>query len=282
MRLETPVIYFHPPAGSSTVRPFDVNVSFRGGVLNEFYPTAKASIALDMDRIDTKMRAGVLTLWDGYVLNNYVVGALRWSGVSLKETVPLPRTTSRVWLAPRAVRSAGVALPSGEGERYLFYRGVAHLDALVQTELMSSSVRLRAPQHLVWMRDSSMTIPRLWLVDVRADGRAAFSEREALVIAKDAESRELGTLPLFAGADYSATGIANLRQSMKKGLMSAGLFDDEAEAMLETWRDSYFNAPGLRLLYLVPNAWTSYFLPLRISAPNELTRVLVGRIDLTR
>lgn len=69
---------------------------------------------------------------------------------------------------------------------------------------------------------------------------------------------------------------------MKKALTGAGLFDDEAEAMLETWRDSYFGAPGLRVLYLVPNQWTSYFLPLRISAPNELTRVLVGRIDLTR
>src|SRR5690349_13624540 len=35
MRLETPVMYFYPPAGSS-VAPFDVDVKFRGGILNEF------------------------------------------------------------------------------------------------------------------------------------------------------------------------------------------------------------------------------------------------------
>jgi len=67
---------------------------------------------------------------------------------------------------------------------------------------------------------------------------------------------------------------------MKQQLLASGLFDDEAEAMLETWRDSYFKHPGMRVLYMVPNAWTEYFLPLSISVPHKLTRVLVGRIDL--
>ena len=39
MRLETPVIYFHPEAGEA-IPPFDVSVDFRGGILNEFYPNA--------------------------------------------------------------------------------------------------------------------------------------------------------------------------------------------------------------------------------------------------
>src|SRR5690348_8296726 len=34
MRLETPVIYFHPPAGAPFDTPIDVGVRFRGGILN--------------------------------------------------------------------------------------------------------------------------------------------------------------------------------------------------------------------------------------------------------
>ena len=67
---------------------------------------------------------------------------------------------------------------------------------------------------------------------------------------------------------------------MKVALMQAGLFNDEADAMLETWKESYFKNPGLRLFYMVPAEWTNYHLPLTISAPHTLTRVLVGRIDL--
>jgi len=52
--------------------------------------------------------------------------------------------------------------------------------------------------------------------------------------------------------------------------------------MLETWKGNYFETPGLRIFYIVPDEWINYFLPLQISTPNELKRVLVGRIDLER
>ena len=54
----------------------------------------------------------------------------------------------------------------------------------------------------------------------------------------------------------------------------------EAEAMLNTWKASYFQKPGLRLFYIVPRAWTDYFLPLEFSVPARVTRVIVGRVDL--
>jgi hypothetical protein len=41
MRLETPVIYFHPSAGTPLPRRLDVDVAFRGGWLTEFYPEAQ-------------------------------------------------------------------------------------------------------------------------------------------------------------------------------------------------------------------------------------------------
>ena len=283
MRLETPVIYFHTPAGSGSVPPFDVTVRFRGGVLNEFYPDAAPSVDLDVDRATMKMQAGVIPpSWNGDVLNNYVVGGLLWRGITLKDSAPLYRTDSHVWLAPRQVQSSGVTTKANESERYLFYRGVAHLDALVQTELASGEVRLRAPQHLQWMHAPTMTIPTLWLLDVRPGGAAAFREHEAITIARGRASQELARVSLFAERDYGPEKLAELRRAMKRSLLAAGLYGDEAEAMLETWKASYFQTPGLRLFYIVPDEWLRYFLPITISAPYELKRVLVGRIDLLR
>ena len=40
MRLETPVIYFYPPANAKLPMKLDVNVKFRVGWLTEFYPNA--------------------------------------------------------------------------------------------------------------------------------------------------------------------------------------------------------------------------------------------------
>jgi hypothetical protein len=277
MRLETPVIYFYPPPGS-TLAPFDVTVRFRGGVLNEFYPKASAWVEMDRDRVDSTL--GHSARWDGKVMNNFVVGGLRWTGVSLKETVPLPETQSNVWLAPRRVRATGVVTGSGESERYLFYRGVAHLDAVLRTERLANEVRLRAPEQAEWMRGSSATIDHLWLADIRADGLVAFREIKKTIISKTSSSAELARVATFAATDFTATGLPDLRRSMKAGLVSAGLFDDEAEAMLETWKASYFRAPGLRVFYIVPQEWITYYLPLQISVPHEMTRVLVGRIDL--
>jgi hypothetical protein len=282
MRLETPVMYFYPPSGSGAQPRFDVSVRFRGGILNEFYPNADATSQVDVDRITTKMQAGMIKAWDGDVLNNYVVGSLCWHDVSLNPSASLPSTSSHVWLAPRRVRSTAVVTLSDEAEQYLFYRGVAHLDALVQTELAPTELRLRAPANLQWLSAPTMTIGALWLVDIRPNGGSAVRALEAIPIAKDSAARELRRVPLFTPRDYSSDAIAALRRSMKQALIARGLFEDEAEAMLSTWEESYFRAPGLRLLYIVPQEWISYHLPVTISTPHELTRVLVGRIDLAR
>lgn len=280
MRLETPVIYFHLPKGFR-MEPFDVSVSFRGGILNEFFPKAEASVSLDSERINAKAEAGVLK-WDGNVLNNYVRGSLVWRGLQFSKFVALPETNDKTWLAPRAAKSEKVMGPSGEGEQYLFYRGVAHLDALVQTQASDFGVVVSAPKQLHWMDKPSMTLKHLWLADVREKGVVAFWAQPNLVISKADASKEIARLPAFSEGEYSAQNLQRLRDSMKRELVGAGLFEDEAEAMLVTWNESYFQKPGLRLFYIVPKEWTDYHLPLNISVPNRMTRVLVGRIDLLK
>src|SRR5580698_5555931 len=51
MRLETPVIYFHPPKSAAGIQTASVRVTFHGGWLSEFYPDASFTVAgLENDR----------------------------------------------------------------------------------------------------------------------------------------------------------------------------------------------------------------------------------------
>jgi hypothetical protein len=279
MRLETPVIYFHPPPNQKYDSPIDITVRFRGGVLNEFYPDAAASIALDSPRVRDKMEAGVVEEWNGDVLNNYVVGKLEWKGLRLHDTVIAPLTNSEAWLAPRAVNSVSVfSASAGEGEQFIFYRGVAHLDALFHTSLTRSQLLLRAPAQLTWL-EAPVPVPHVWFADVRADGRVAFREHAAVTLSREGAGKELARIKRFSPGDYTEGGAAQLRLALKRALISQGLYADEAEAMLNTWKASYFKA-GSRVFYIVPRAWTDYFLPLEFSVPARVVRVIVGRIDI--
>jgi hypothetical protein len=280
MRLETPVIYFHPPPNHAYEHPIDVTVRFRGGVINEFYPDGEASIALDTPRVNDKMEAGAIQEWNGDVLNNYVVGKLQWKALRLHDTVIAPLTQSEIWLAPRAVNSVSVFnAAAGEGEQYLFYRGVAHLDALLQTVLTRRHLQLRAPAQLAWL-DAPALVPKIWFADVRTDGMVAFREQPAVTLSQEVAGKELARIKRFSPGDYTDAGAAQLRLSLKRALIGQGLYADEAEAMLNTWKASYFQKAGARVFYLVPRAWTDYFLPLGFSVPARVSRVIVGRIDI--
>ena len=55
----------------------------------------------------------------------------------------------------------------------------------------------------------------------------------------------------------------------------------EAEAMVQTWRDSWFEEDGLRVLYVLPRPWTDQTLPMTLDpAPQQLVRVMVGRAEI--
>ena len=191
-------------------------------------------------------------------------------------------TTNHTWLAPRNVKSAGVQLSPTQSERYLFYRGVAHLDALMQTEVTNAGLILRSPSDLSWMTTPSMKIARAWTVDVRADGSAAFHEEQDINISRTSPSCDLATVAPFKTSDYGPTKLAELRTAMRASLITSGLYADEADAMLETWHENWLNAPGKRVLYMVPSEWTNYHLPMQISIPAAVTRVMVGRIDIVQ
>jgi hypothetical protein len=67
---------------------------------------------------------------------------------------------------------------------------------------------------------------------------------------------------------------------LEKILVSEGLYEKEARAMLETWKDSWFEE-GLRVFYVLTRKTTDKILPLNIEPkPKQIVRVMVGRAEV--
>ncbi len=256
MRLETPVVYFHPPRGATLPITLDFKATFNGGVLNEFYPLATATAPAGPLQHDT-------------------VSTLTWRNLQVGVKGDGPETDDHVWLAPRRVRAANVRSENGETERYLFYRGVGHLESPL---IMTSHEGASAPSY--WVRREKGLPPEsaLWLVSVQVDGRVAFSRTSPMTWSMntmDGRAFMIGARPSLHHENPD-----KLKQSMKDVLISEGLFEDEADAMLATWEQSYFKTPGQRVFFIAPRAWVDRVLPLEVSVPADITRVFVGRIEL--
>jgi hypothetical protein len=254
MRLETPVLYFYPPKDWNSVA-IDVTASFVGGWLTEFFPAAHSDAAGFPKAIDAAARS-----------------SLAWRGLRLNAAADalMPATDAHVWLAPRNVKAATVVNPATkEAEKYLFYRGVGNLDAPIIVSKQGSTLTFS-------LRDGASnleTLPRLWLVDVGADGHLFLK-----VVKPAGRTAQAPALTMtIAGAWNNRAG---LERELTAALEAAGLHADEAAAMLDTWKLSYFESTGLRLFFLLPRSWIDAHLPLGISAPADVTRVMVGRIEL--
>ena len=283
-RLETPVIYFHPATGVPPAK-LDVRVDFHGGWLTQYFPDADVRAPGLTGQSD---EAGALTA--------STLGGLTWKDLTVGGmTQPAPATAEKVWAAPRQVEAADVQTPAGESDRFLFYRGVGHFnaplsvqhDAKTLTITFDSADARLAPM----MRESTP----LWMLDVRPDGTSAM-KRLAFKPAKDPCASASKTVldATLVASDYSAQTLGTVRKELFAALIAQGLFKDEANALLNTWQASYFQRPGMRLFFMVPQAWTDDVLPLHIDAAASasarpgaaappapaITRVMVDRIEL--
>lgn len=261
MRLETPVIYFYPVNGFKS--PFDVSVRFRGGWLTEFYPFADANAP-------------------GFpqTLASDKEGSILWKGLTLSTALPSPETREHVWLAPRRVKAASVSASSRETEKYLFYRGVANLSAPLRVRRNHDTLSVYAQARQTASPHGEMSIAALWLVSIDDKLRVAYRRIDPIRLGVNPEMEQVRVPADFAESAHRVRNLGSLRAEMKTTLVREGLYDDEAEAMLLTWELSYFKSPGLRLFFTVPRAWTDHILPLSISVPSEITRVMIGRIEL--
>jgi hypothetical protein len=144
-------------------------------------------------------------------------------------------------------------------EKFLFYRGVASFEVPLSVMLEGEKVALknagrRKIAHLVVFENRGG----------RVGYRIVNSLRKIAVIER----------PALDGS------IDELHQELKTILIAQGLYEKEAQAMIETWRDSWFEE-GLRALYTFPRRATDQALPLLIEpAPAQLVRVMVGRAEI--
>ncbi len=302
MRLETPVLYIYPPKGQKpkSVPPLDVRVDFHGGVLSQFYPHADFSGLPLLNYPGNPEMSGRFPYIDKAAgLTEKTTTSLDWKGVRLGSAEKPIETDAKVWTTPREVSAPVLEVKSSEtdekgvhsytqAEHFLFYRGVGHLDSPVRLNAsargeVGTTTHLRIlPQY----GEDKNTYSHAWIAEIRPNGSCAFRVLSSFGMTRGFGPGQWPTVDLtssmsFKRDDFSTDYLGSLKTSMEEALVSEGLYPDEASAMLRTWELSYFKSPGLRFFYIVPRAWVDEVLPLKITgAPTEITRVMVGRIEL--
>lgn len=249
VRMETPVLYFYDSREESV----SVNVSFARGLITEWYPHASRVEPLG-------------NLFDGSLYQTHADGTITWDAVTLSPSLraEFPRQAQDSHYYAARMTSATplrVQTPAGEQhEKFLFYRGVS-------TFRVPVSAKLAADGKVQIENTAEEEIPNTILFERRGD-KVGYRIGGPLV-----KESFLDPPELTGNVDELGRDLVGL-------LVRQGLYLDEAQAMVNTWRDSWFEE-GSRLIYLVPEKFVNGILPLSIHpASTQMARVFVGRLEL--
>jgi hypothetical protein len=259
---ETPVIYFY---NDRPVR-VRVQVGFPGGIWTQWYPQADF--------------VGPSLVQTGSLLHARN-GRIGWTvdvvPPSLADPAVPPAPSDALWNFARDVDAAYVGATDStreanpkEWERFLFYRGLGEARLPVDVGVGQASGTLSCRSDLV---DAVRDIYLLRIENNKGAWRYLPSLRCGEAIGHVAPTMDAAQ-PIDRFADTVATDLA-------ARLVANGLYAKEARAMVNTWRTSYFKTDGIRVLFVLPQSWTDRFIPMTINPkPDELVRVMVGRIEL--
>ncbi|MES2440130.1 MAG: hypothetical protein V4584_13760 [Verrucomicrobiota bacterium] len=274
VKMETPVIYFH----SNELLPFraNVRVGFNGGTISQWYPQRSGGETLPEPppAVDPANHPTPLSAWL-LDFNKPRQGAIQWDvdilpPAQTREAILFKPGDNVGWLRARQPVTNAVRTPGGETEGYLFYRGIGRFDPGLKTTVS-------ADETLHVENQTGGRIPYLVAFEI-AEGTLRWTEKTTGLDAGGSIS--IPETDLKAGPP----GFCEpLYRAMKTGLANCGLTDAEARSMVETWWHSYFEAPGLRVFWVLPREATDRLLPLQVSPPPvEIVRVLVGRSEVLR
>jgi len=249
VRMETPVLYFY----DSHEETVSVNVRFVRGVITEWYPQAS--------RVEPTVAS-----YDAALNGTRPDGSISWDAVTvtpgLRAAFPADNRENHYYAA-RQTASTPVLVKTMRGEqqeKFLFYRGVANFAVPVAARLTNGG-------QVLIENHGGEEIPDVILFERR--GEKVGFRTGGLV-----KDRALLDPP-----ELTQT-VDSLSRELEGLLVSRGLYQDEAHAMVETWRNSWFEE-GSRLFYLVPGGFVNAVLPLSIRpAPVQTVRVFVGRLEL--
>jgi hypothetical protein len=243
VRMETPVLYFYSTS-EQTVR---ATVRFPQGLISEWYPQAT-------------QRPGTLSPTGPTNFNT--LERIQWDNVRVtpgaKEDFPTEPDGSHYYAA-RETDAAPLTV-GGQQEKFLFYRGLANF---------------RLPLSATIDRDGRIAVEQgagaavdTFIVFERRAGRIGYRVAHAA-----------GKNIVLDRPDLTAN-VQSLREELRRTLIAEGLYPREAAAMVETWRDSWFE-DGARLFYVFPQSAVDAVLPLQIEPkPADLKRVFVGRMEI--
>lgn len=248
IRMETPVLYFYSPRDLTV----SAKVSFAKGLITEWYPHA--------DRVQPTVAT------DSNLSRLSVDGSIEWNRVAVSSSLAgeFPREAQpNRYYAARETGSSPLRVHAGteeQQEKFLFYRGVS-------ASPLPISVRVTGDGKLVVESLGEEEIPNAILFERRGE-RVGYRVIGALTDAATVDP------PLLNGS------VESLCADLEEMLVGQGLYRDEAHAMIETWKNSWFEE-GSRLIYIVPSGFIDRVLPLTIDpAPGQIVRVFVGRLEI--
>lgn len=249
VRMETPVLYFYSPQETT----LSVKVSFLQGLITEWYPSASRVEPTEVRDAEALYR-------------QHVSGSIAWNSVKVSPNLAahFPHDNAgKQYYAARETSSAPLVVHTSAGEqqeKFLFYRGVSTFSVPV-----AATATDEGAFHITNLGQDE--IPAVILFERRGE-KLGYRLGGALQGEMSLDPPELtGT-------------FESLSRDLEDVLTGQGLYPDEARAMIETWRDSWFEQ-GSRLFYIVPSHFVNAILPLTINpTPSQTVRVFVGRLEL--
>jgi hypothetical protein len=218
----------------------DVRVRFRSGLITEWFP--HASVAQSNAPMNTGTESRIA-----------------WKNVQVSpgsgEDFRVEPGASHYYTARRT--NAAPIRSGSQTDKFLFYRGVGRF-ALPIAAVVDSGGR----------------------VSIRNEGPAAIDE---IILFSNVHGRIHYDVLASDGSQMIMNQTTNDQEpwlELQQLLMTNHLYPEEASAMIETWRDSWFEE-GTRLFYIVPRSVIDSILPLDINPPaDDVVRVFVARTEV--
>lgn len=298
-RMETPVTYFY----TDREREVNVKVRFPNGLLTEFFPPVQRLLpeiqshegwsataqqlqtGIENDAVrrpepkNSELDWGTITLIPTDLLRPELKNKVAADGIRERMARRLSpggevhndyyfarQTDSAIVHVHRPVDEQHPLKPRGDYfEKFLFYRGIGNFD-------LPLTLVAEGEDRFTLRNRGARVISSLLLFDWDAkQGHLRFAMYPQI---GPGEHLELH-LPADPGA------LDDMQQQLTARLVEAGLYEKEAVAMLNTWRNSWFGEEGTRLFYILPQRQTDAILPLEIQpVPDEIVRVMVGRLEI--
>ncbi|HEX4264269.1 MAG TPA: hypothetical protein VH597_08010 [Verrucomicrobiae bacterium] len=273
-RMETPVIYFYADQPIHV----DVNVAFPKGYITEWYPQATQigpTFVLETNGPTKGILRDSRAIW-----RNLEIVPTSMDQSQPQNHLPQDSSGSHYFAARETAsslvrtHSASSADSTGEVEKFIFYRGAGSFKTPLHVSVDANNM-------LVVENTGPQPLRHLFAIEIR-NGYGVFTEMDELTSSNSVVWLNADYVSSDSWIRYPIAQFPNaISGRMQAALTGEGLFPAEAKAMVNTWKDSWFTEEGVRILYILPRAWTDEILPMKLSPePQDLTRVMVGRAEL--